>query len=108
MTLVPFFSQKAIVPSYQDPFYDSSCSELSDIPEVEEPSSPESANENSPLKDTLHSLVNGLNNLSNDSSDIEEIYLRNLTEVRMVELRLWRGFGTPPYPYKLFVQGMIG
>lgn len=68
---------------YQDAFYDSSCSELSDIPEVEEPSSPEPANENSPLKDTLHSLVNGLTNMSNDSLDFEEIYLRNLTEVRI-------------------------
>lgn len=70
-------------PSFPDAFYDSSCSELSDIPEVEEPSSPESANENSPLKDTLHSLVNGLANMTNDSSDFEEIYQRNLTEVRI-------------------------
>ncbi|XP_045172088.2 peripheral-type benzodiazepine receptor-associated protein 1-like isoform X4 [Mercenaria mercenaria] len=81
------YEQKALVPtSFPDAFYDSSCSELSDIPEVEEPSSPESANENSPLKDTLHSLVNGLTNLSNDSSDFEEIYQRNLTEETNAEV----------------------
>jgi len=68
---------------FQEPFYDSSCSELSDIPEVDEPSSPEPTNENSPFKDTLKSLVNGISNLSNESSDFEEIYQRNLTQVRL-------------------------
>ncbi|XP_052800105.1 peripheral-type benzodiazepine receptor-associated protein 1-like isoform X4 [Mya arenaria] len=71
--------------NFQEPFYDSSCSELSDIPEVEEPSSPESANENPPLKDTLKSLVNGISNLSNDSLDFEEIYQRNLTQEQIAE-----------------------
>lgn len=77
--------QPLLLPSsnFQEPFYDSSCSELSDIPEVEEPSSPDSTNENRPLKDTLKSLVNGLSNMSNDSSDFEEIYQRNLTQVRV-------------------------
>ena len=79
-----FFLQNTFVGrNFQEPFYDSSVSELSDIPEVDEVSSPEIlANENHPNKDTLHSLVNGLR-LSNESSDIEEIYQRNLTEVRI-------------------------
>jgi len=77
--------QHALMPTskFQEPFYDSSCSELSDIPEVDEPSSPEPTNENSPFKDTLKSLVNGISNLSNESSDFEEIYQRNLTQVRL-------------------------
>lgn len=84
MYFLSFCLQHILMPTskFQEPFYDSSCSELSDIPEVDEPSSPESTNENSPLKDTLKSLVNGLSNLSNESSDFEEIYQRNLTQVR--------------------------
>ena len=75
-----------ITGNYQDPFYDSSCSELSDIPEVEEISSPEPTNENSPLKDTLHSLVNGMSGLTNESSDFEEIYQSNLRKVRIGQI----------------------
>ncbi|XP_052272228.1 peripheral-type benzodiazepine receptor-associated protein 1-like isoform X3 [Dreissena polymorpha] len=79
--------QPLLLPSsnFQEPFYDSSCSELSDIPEVEEPSSPDSTNENPPMKDTLKSLVNGLSNMSHDSSDFEEIYQRNLTQEQLIE-----------------------
>lgn len=109
-----FRSQNTLMPTskFQEPFYDSSCSELSDIPEVDEPSSPESTNENSPFKDTLKSLVNGISNLSNESSDFEEIYQRNLTQVRSMSWQLTQclsGFGTLFCTLKLqkCVWGMI-
>jgi hypothetical protein len=49
-------------------------------------------------------LVNGLANMTNDSSDFEDIYQRNLAEVRIGWVELLSGFGKPNIPINTLLK----